>query len=68
MTEEENLQMLKKRHEELKRIIREKQFQIDFYSKMMEIAEEEYGIDFSKYDVAPTSGSSDSDKKNSPPD
>jgi len=39
---------LKKRISELERIIGQKQIQIDFQSKMIELAEETYGVDIKK--------------------
>ena len=39
---------LKKRMSELERIIGQKQIQIDFQSKMIELAEETYGVDIKK--------------------
>jgi transposase-like protein len=49
---------LKAKLAELERIIGQKQIQIDFKDKMIELAEEEYGIDIKKkFDTGPSSGS-----------
>ena len=39
---------LKERVKELERIVGQKQIQVDFFDKMIELAEEEYGIDIKK--------------------
>jgi transposase len=49
---------LKKKVAELERIIGQKQILIDFKDKMIELAEEEYGVDIKKkYSTPPLSGS-----------
>lgn len=55
---------LKKRISELERIIGQKQIQIDFQSKMIELAEETYGVDIKKKFFTPpfvTSGNTETD-------
>ena len=53
---------LKKKIKELERIVGEKQIMIDFKDKMIEIAEEEFKIDFKKkYGSDPYSSSGDKD-------
>lgn len=55
---------LKKRISELERIIGQKQIQIDFQSKMIELAEETYGVDIKKKYFTPpfvTSGNTETD-------
>jgi transposase len=49
---------LKKRLSELERIIGQKQIQIDFQNKMIELAEETYGVDIKKKFFTPPSGTS----------
>jgi transposase-like protein len=47
---------LKKRVAELERIVGQKQIIIDFQEKMIDLAEEEYGIDIKKkYEIRPSS-------------
>jgi hypothetical protein len=46
---------LKKRLSELERIIGQKQIQIDFQNKMIELAEETYGVDIKKKFFTPPS-------------
>lgn len=54
---------LKAKLAELERIIGQKQIQIDFKDKMIELAEEEYGIDIKKkFDTTPSSGSGKTDR------
>jgi len=48
---------LKERVKELERIIGQKQILIDFQGKMIELAEDEYGVDIKKkYGTKPSSG------------
>ena len=49
---------LKKRLSELERIIGQKQIQIDFQNKMIELAEETYGVDIKKKFFTPPSATS----------
>ena len=49
---------LKQRIAELERIVGQKQIQIDFRDKMIDLAEEEYGVDIKKkYSIKPSSTS-----------
>ncbi|MBP1637758.1 MAG: hypothetical protein H6Q18_547 [Bacteroidetes bacterium] len=54
---------LKKRLSELERIIGQKQIQIDFQNKMIELAEETYGVDIKKKFFTPPSVTSGSTEK-----
>lgn len=49
---------LKEKVKELERIVGQKQIQIDFFGKMIELAEGEYGIDIKKKYSTPRSGGS----------
>jgi transposase-like protein len=54
---------LQKRIEELERIVGQKQLNIDFLEKMIEITKEQYGIDIKKKsDILPSSGSEKTSK------
>ena len=55
---------LKERVKELERIIGQKQIQIDFFDKMIELAEEEYGIDIKKNSSTPSSAGTGPGEKN----
>lgn len=49
---------LKEKVKELERIVGQKQILLDFQSKMIELAEDEYGVDIKKkYGTKPSSGS-----------
>jgi hypothetical protein len=54
---------LKKRLSELERIIGQKQIQIDFQDKMIELAEETYGVDIKKKFFTPPSATSGNTEK-----
>lgn len=54
---------LRERIKELERIIGQKQIQIDVFDKMMELAEEKYGIDIKKKCSTPPSAGSGSTVK-----
>lgn len=54
---------LKERVKELERIIGQKQIQVDFFDKMIELAEEEYGIDIKKKCSTPPSAGTGSTGK-----
>ena len=54
---------LKKRLSELERIIGQKQIQIDFQNKMIELAEETYGVDIKKKFFTPPSATSGNTEK-----
>jgi transposase len=54
----QKLKELQKRIADLERIVGQKQLNIDFLEKMMEIAKEQYGIDIKKNsDMRPSAGS-----------
>ncbi|HEY0771464.1 MAG TPA: transposase [Sphingobacteriaceae bacterium] len=54
---------LQKKIAELERLVGQKQIQLDFTSKMIELAEEYYGIDIKKkFENKPSSGSGDIEK------
>lgn len=54
---------LQKRIADLERIVGQKQLNIDFLDKMMEIAKEQYGIDIKKnFDTPPSAGSEKTSK------
>lgn len=54
---------LKKKLSELERIIGQKQIQIDFQNKMIELAEETYGVDIKKKFFTPPSATSGNTEK-----
>lgn len=55
---------LQKKIAELERLVGQKQIQIDFTAKMIELAEEYYGIDIKKkFESKPSFGSGDTEKK-----
>lgn len=50
--------LLKQEVKELEQLVGKKQIQLDFYEKMLELAKEEYGIDFKKkFTTTPLPGS-----------
>jgi transposase-like protein len=55
---------LKERVKELERMVGQKQIQIDFFDKMIELAEEEYGIDIKKNSSTPSSAGTGRGGKN----
>jgi len=58
------IQLLKQKIKELERIVGQKQFEIEFKEKMIEIADEEFGIDIKKkFGSQAWSGSGETDKK-----
>lgn len=57
---------LKKKVAELERIIGQKQILIEFKDKMIEIAEEQYGVDIKKKFSTTLSGTSGNTEKNTP--
>jgi predicted RNA-binding protein with EMAP domain len=57
---------LKEKIKELEQAVGQKQIQLDFLEKMMEIAQEEYGVDIKKkFSISPSAGSG-SIAKNTP--
>lgn len=57
---------LKEKVKELERIVGQKQIQIDFFDKMIELAEEEYGIEIKKKRSTPRSAGSGRSGKSTP--
>jgi hypothetical protein len=54
---------LQKRIADLERIVEQKQLNIDFLDKMIEIAEDQYGVDIKKnFDTPPSRGSEKTSK------
>jgi hypothetical protein len=62
----QELLALKKRVAELERIVGQKQILIDFKDKMIEIAEEQYGVDIKKKFSSIPSGTSGKTENNTP--
>lgn len=62
----QELLALKKRVAELERIVGQKQILIDFKDKMIEIAEEQYGVDIKKKFSSTPSGTSGTTENNTP--
>jgi transposase len=62
----QELLALKKRVAELERIVGQKQILIDFKDKMIEIAEEQYGVDIKKKFSSTPSGISGTTENNTP--
>jgi transposase-like protein len=62
----QELLALKKRVAELERIVGQKQILIDFKDKMIEIAEEQYGVDIKKKFSTTPSGTSGTTENNTP--
>ncbi len=59
----QKLKDLQKKISELERIVGQKQLNIDFLEKMIEIAKEHYGIDIKKnFDTPPSAGSEKTSK------
>ena len=55
---------LQRKIAELERLVGQKQIQLDFTAKMIELAEEYYGIDIKKkFENKPSSGSGDTEKR-----
>lgn len=61
---EKKLTDLNKRIEELERIVGQKQLNIDFLEKMIDLAKEHYGIDIKKNSNTPPSTGSEPTSKN----
>ena len=66
MSDTRALQDLQKRLAELERSIGQKQIEIDFYKKMIDIAEEHYGIEIKKNYSSRAYDTSGSNEKNTP--
>src|SRR5829696_7412046 len=60
----QKLKELQKRISDLERVVGQKQLNIDFLEKMIEIAKDHYGIDIKKnFDTPPSTGSETTSKK-----
>jgi len=66
MSDTRALKELKERVAELERIVGQKQIEVDFYKKMIDLAQEHYGIEIKKNFSTPRSGTSGSNEKKSP--
>lgn len=66
MSDTQELLALKKKLAELERIIDQKQIQLDFKDKMIELAEEEYKIDIKKKYSSKPSSTTGKDENNTP--
>ncbi len=58
LSDTRKINALKEKVKELERVVGQKQLQIDFFDKMIELAEEEYGIDIKKKCSTKSSGGS----------
>lgn len=58
LSDTRKINALKERVKELERIVGQKQIQIDVFDKMIELAEEEYGVDIKKKCTTKPSGGS----------
>lgn len=58
LSDTRKIKALKERVAELERIVGQKQIQIEFFDKMIELAEEEYGVDIKKKCSTKPSGGS----------
>lgn len=58
MSDTRKIAALKEKVKELERVVGQKQIQIDFFDKMIELAEEEYGIEIKKKCSTPRSAGS----------
>jgi len=54
---------MEQRIQELERMVGQKQIQLEFYEKMVELAKEEFGIDLKKNSSTPRSGGSEQTEK-----
>jgi len=54
---------LEQRIQELERMVGQKQIQLEFYEKMVELAKDEFGIDLKKNSSTPRSGGSEPTEK-----
>ena len=61
---QQKLKELQKRISELERVVGQKQLNIDFLEKMIEIAKDQYGIDIKKKSDTPPSSGSEKTLKN----
>ncbi len=66
MSETRALKELKERVAELERLVGQKQIEVEFYKKMIDLAQDHYGIEIKKNFSTPRSGTSGSNEKKSP--
>lgn len=57
LSDTRKIKALKEKVKELEQAVGQKQIQIDFFDKMIDLAEEEYGIDIKKCTSKPSGGS-----------
>jgi transposase-like protein len=66
MSDTRALREMKERLAELERLVGQKQIEIDFYQKMIDLAQEHYGIEIKKNYFTQPCDTSGSDEKNTP--
>lgn len=66
MSDTKTIKELRERLAELERMVGQKQIEIEFYKKMIELAQEHYGIEIKKNFSTPPYGTSGSKEKNTP--
>lgn len=66
MSETRALKELKERIAELERLVGQKQIEVEFYKKMIDVAEEHYGVSIKKNYSTQPCDTSGSDEKNTP--
>ena len=66
MSDTRALQEMKERLAELERLVGQKQIEVEFYRKMIDLAQEHYGIEIKKNFSTQPSDSSGSKENNSP--
>jgi transposase len=54
MTDPKSLREMKKRLAELERLMKQQEIETEFYKKMIDIAQEEYGIDIKQFSPPPS--------------
>ena len=66
MSDTRALQAMKQRLAELERLVGQKQIEVEFYKKMIDLAQEEYGIEIKKNFSTPPCDTSGSEESNTP--
>jgi len=66
MSDTKALQEIKERLAELERLLGQKQIEVEFYKKMIDLAQEHYGIDIKKNFSTPPCDTSSSKENNTP--
>ncbi len=66
MSDTKALQEMKERLAELERLVGQKQIEVEFYKKMIDLAQEHYGIEIKKNFSTPPCDSSGSNENNTP--